>query len=89
MWTVLFYSKSNLDDRSIVHRDKNSFKEIRDYLKQEKIKSKLMSKGLYHILETHTYKHYFSNYNFNFLIEKDYKKLKMLECFKRYYEDLK
>lgn len=48
-----------------------------------------MSKGLYHILETHTYKHYFSNYNFNFLIEKDYKKLKMLECFKRYYEDLK
>lgn len=87
---ILYYTKSNLDTRTIVHRDKNKFREIRDYLKEEKIKSKLKYKEMYHILKSHTFKHYFSDYNFIFPSEKDYKKLQVVTgCFKKEYEELK
>lgn len=85
---ILYYTKSNLDTRTIVHRDKNNFREIREYLKNEKMKSKLTYKEMYHILNSHTFKHYFSDYNFIFPSEKDYKKLQVVTgCFKKDYKD--
>lgn len=87
---ILYYTKTNLDTRTIVHRDKNNFRQIKDYLLKERDKAKLKSKDLYHILGTYTHKHYFTDYDFIFPTEKDYKKLQMVTgYFKRGYEDLK
>lgn len=87
---ILYYTKSDLDTRTIVHRDKNNFREIREYLKGEKVKSKLTYKEMYHMLNSHTFKHYFSDYNFIFPSEKDYNKLQVVTgCFKKDYEELR
>ncbi len=87
---ILYYTKCGMDIRTLVHRNKNNFRGIRDYLRSERDKAKLTNRDMYYMLGTRTYEHYFRDYNFTLPSEKDYRKLQLTTgCFKRDYEDIK